>query len=121
MPHVGWIAAAQHAHRRCRLLPPPVPAAAGAAPRFSLSASRPLPQLLTTDRQLTQHAAAELLGVIQAWLRGEAYCGPHRAPAVCQGLADLVGNTPLVRLRSLSEQTGCEVGWRRATCARRCW
>lgn len=43
---------------------------------------------------------------------------PHRRPArassrlrpVGEGLADLVGNTPLIRIRSLSEQTGCEVG-----------
>lgn len=29
---------------------------------------------------------------------------------VGEGLASLVGNTPLIRLKSLSEQTGCEVG-----------
>ena len=28
---------------------------------------------------------------------------------VGEGLADLIGNTPLIRLKSLSEQTGCEV------------
>jgi hypothetical protein len=30
-----------------------------------------------------------------------------------EGLADVIGNTPLIRLKSLSEQTGCEV--------RDCW
>ena len=33
--------------------------------------------------------------------------------SVGEGLADLIGNTPLIRLKSLSEQTGCEV--------RDCW
>lgn len=31
-----------------------------------------------------------------------------RALNICQGLLSLVGNTPLVRIRSLSEETGCE-------------
>jgi cysteine synthase A len=43
---------------------------------------------------------------------------PQRRPALAssrlrhvgEGLADLVGNTPLIRIKSLSEQTGCEVG-----------
>ena len=38
---------------------------------------------------------------------------PRGAASGCrpvgEGLADLVGHTPLIRLRSLSEQTGCEV------------
>lgn len=61
-----------------------------------------------------------MLGLLGAWARGEAYHGAHhlRGAAsslrpVGEGLADLVGNTPLIRLRSLSEETGCEVGWRR--------
>lgn len=29
---------------------------------------------------------------------------------VGEGLVDLIGNTPLIRIRSLSEETGCEVG-----------
>ena len=58
-----------------------------------------------------------MLGLLGAWARGEAYHGAHhlRGAAsslrpVGEGLADLVGNTPLIRLRSLSEETGCEVG-----------
>jgi len=36
-------------------------------------------------------------------------CSPAEAAPVGEGLAALIGNTPLIRIRSLSEQTGCEV------------
>ena len=39
---------------------------------------------------------------------GNAPSGPTCAAKV-QGLAGLIGNTPLVRIASLSEATGCEV------------
>ena len=32
------------------------------------------------------------------------------APAVVNGVVGAIGNTPLIRINSLSEATGCEVG-----------
>src|SRR5437868_13921468 len=32
-----------------------------------------------------------------------------RNPSIRQGFADTIGNTPLIRLRSFSEETGCEI------------
>ncbi|KAI7845595.1 hypothetical protein COHA_000882 [Chlorella ohadii] len=73
-------------------------------------------KLCTTDRQLTLNVVNELLGLLGAWLRGEQYHGQHHLRGassslrpVGQGLADLIGNTPLIRLASLSEQTGCQI------------
>ncbi|KAL4430687.1 hypothetical protein ABPG75_005943 [Micractinium tetrahymenae] len=61
---------------------------------------------------LTLQALSELLGTL---LRGHPHVALHLRGAssslrpVGEGLADLVGNTPLIRIRSLSEQTGCEI------------
>lgn len=52
-----------------------------------------------------------LLQVLQRWLRGWLAAGGRVAAAEgpLDGLPALIGNTQLVRIRSLSEQTGCEV------------
>ena len=51
-----------------------------------------------------------LRAVVQLLLgSGAAGATAYRA-GVAQGLVDIIGNTPLVRIKSLSEQTGCEVG-----------
>lgn len=103
------------------MVPPPLPPLpAGPLPLGPpFSAALPpskLLQLCTTDRQLTLNVINELMGLLGAWLRGEQYHGQHHLRGassslrpVGEGLADLIGNTPLVRLASLSEQTGCEV------------
>lgn len=46
--------------------------------------------------------------VLQVFSKSESASGPA-CPAKVQGLAGLIGNTPLVRIASLSEATGCEV------------
>lgn len=46
--------------------------------------------------------------VLQVFGKSESASGPA-CPAKVQGLAGLIGNTPLVRIASLSEATGCEV------------
>lgn len=81
-------------------------------------------QLCATDRQLTLNVLNELLGLLGAWLRGEQYHGQHHMRGassslrpVGEGLADLIGNTPLIRLASLSEQTGCQVRWAGWACS----
>ena len=92
-------------------------AATAAAAACPSTTCLPAPlQLCTTDRQLTLNVVNELLGLLGAWLRGEQYHGQHHLRGassslrpVGQGLADLIGNTPLIRLASLSEQTGCQV------------
>lgn len=99
--------------------PPP---AATAAPPPSLSSAAV--QLCTTSPQLTLDTLNELLGLLGAWLHGEHYHGAHHLRGassslrpVGEGLPDLVGNTPLIRLKSLSEQTGCEVRMGVGRCA----
>lgn len=37
--------------------------------------------------------------------------GGSSLPPLGQGLVHLIGNTPVIRIKSLSEQTGCEVRW----------
>ena len=114
-PRHAWCSACL---RRCKapLLPPPPPAATAGAPGLIPPAS----QLCTTDAQLTLSTLDQLLGLLASWLRGERYHGQHHLRGAAsslrpcgQGLADLIGNTPLIRITSLSEQTGCEV---RASC-----
>lgn len=116
-------------HRRAAVTvagtPPSPPAACSLTVHHCVTL--PPPQLCTTDRQLTLNTLNELLGLLGAWARGEAYHGAHhlRGAAsslrpVGEGLADLVGNTPLIRLRSLSEATGCEVDGRAVWLAASC-
>ncbi len=97
--------------------PPPLAVLAAAAAACPSTGRLPAPiQLCATDRQLTLNVVNELLGLLGAWLRGEQYHGQHHLRGassslrpVGEGLADLIGNTPLIRLASLSEQTGCQV------------
>ena len=49
------------------------------------------------------------------WRRGALCDGSLHG--VVDGVEGLIGNTPLVRIRSLSEQTGCEVRLRHQQCA----
>jgi hypothetical protein len=81
-------------------------------------------RLYGSGADLSLNSLADLLG---SWCHSErADAGQQRQRlqqngdntgssqrAVGEGLADLIGNTPLIRLKSLSEQTGCEV--------RACW
>ncbi|KAL3133324.1 hypothetical protein ABBQ38_007201 [Trebouxia sp. C0009 RCD-2024] len=46
--------------------------------------------------------------ICQVFGKSESASGPA-CPAKVQGLAGLIGNTPLVRIASLSEATGCEI------------
>lgn len=91
---------------------PPTSADNGFVPRPSFMQLYLRSRLPGQPPSLLQYLA-EMLGSLLP-------CQPHAAlhlrgassslRPVGEGLADLVGNTPLIRIRSLSEQTGCEVG-----------
>jgi cysteine synthase A len=36
-------------------------------------------------------------------------CGRHHPPPIVDGIEGCIGNTPLIRIKSLSEATGCEI------------
>lgn len=39
----------------------------------------------------------------------EALVARHGPPAIVDGVEGCIGNTPLLRIKSLSEETGCEI------------
>jgi hypothetical protein len=86
------------------------PASSGGSspPSTTTSSSSSSPFLLFALGALTGAASA------LAWRRllprdGDRWsCADERA-SIADGVAGLVGHTPLVRIRSLSEATGCEV------------
>lgn len=47
--------------------------------------------------------------MLQVFGKSDSLASGPACPAKVQGLAGLIGNTPLVRVASLSEATGCEV------------
>lgn len=47
--------------------------------------------------------------LLQVFEKSDSAASGPTCPAKVQGLAGLIGNTPLVRIASLSEATGCEV------------
>ncbi len=56
----------------------------------------------------------QVVQVLQRWRRGEELFTSWAVPdgrwrEIADGIEGLIGDTPLVRIRSLSEQTGCEV------------
>lgn len=61
--------------------------------------------------ELFRSDVLQVLGTANAEASGSACL------AKAQGLAGLIGNTPLVRIASLSEATGCEVTLQSALCA----
>ncbi|KAJ2800316.1 Cysteine synthase 2 [Coemansia helicoidea] len=54
-------------------------------------------------------AAWYQIWVALPWRRRRHQAGSERAGSVAHGVAGLIGNTPLVRINSLSEATGCEI------------
>lgn len=53
--------------------------------------------------------------MLQVFGKSDSPASGRACPAKVQGLAGLIGNTPLIRVASLSEATGCEVNASAAT------
>lgn len=60
---------------------------------------------------LDNHPDSDLIGLEDhtGALAGGGFKENDKAPAVPEGIVACVGNTPLFRIQSLSEETGCEI------------
>lgn len=83
------------------------------SPTSSGTASSSSSSLSTAASSLCLLAIGALVGAASAlcWrhLTHDRWRSDDERASIADGVAGLVGNTPLVRIRSLSEATGCEV------------